>query len=210
MAWSYTCSSRDLDGGVPALLSRGDDLPGGSTMRWAKRTVLWLARSWGRGSLARDPSLLHADATEERLRGPLSRQDETAYITALLANLEGQKRYTLLYVTFAVGMIVLFLNAFVLSDKQQELLTSEKIVLTSSLFVLTTSAVFHYGWIVLLHRLSIEAVDLIITRNIAEARRIHYPGDAFLARWGWIVVVAKSTLVLGLITCMVLVWLRIW
>lgn len=136
--------------------------------------------------------------------------EKSEYIKALISNLEAQKKYILLYVTFSVGIIAILMNKLILTESLIQLQSVQKLLLAIALLSLTMSAMLHFVWITLIHRLSIKAIDLFITLDIEEARRTHYPGERFWNRWGWIAILAKMMLIIGLIACMIFIWTKIY
>ncbi|MDQ3749251.1 MAG: hypothetical protein M3367_09620 [Acidobacteriota bacterium] len=132
------------------------------------------------------------------------------YIKALIEHLESQKTYNLLFVTFGIGLIALTLNKTLSTSDPLTLSKEQTILLGLSLFFISSSAVFYMIWHILLHLLRIKAVDLYVTLDIDEARRLHYPGNEFFKRWGWISRLGLTTLTLGLTGYVILIYTKIW
>jgi hypothetical protein len=131
------------------------------------------------------------------------------YIKALIEHLESQKTYNLLFVSFGVGLIALTLNKTLSTTDPLSLSREQTILLGLSLFFISLSSASYMIWHILLHLLRIKAVDLYVTLDINEARRLHYPGNEFFKRWGWISRLGNTTLALGLAGYVILIYTKI-
>ncbi len=131
------------------------------------------------------------------------------YIKALIEHLESQKTYNLLFVSFGVGLIALTLNKTLSTTDPLTLSREQTILLGLSLFFISLSSASYMIWHILLHLLRIKAVDLYVTLDIDEARRLHYPGNEFYKRWGWISRSGNTTLALGLAGYVILIYTKI-
>jgi len=131
------------------------------------------------------------------------------YIKALIEHLESQKKYNLLFVTFNIGIIAVILNKSVFNEHPLFLSYIQNILLSASLALMSISASLFMIWHILLHNLRIKAIDLYITLDIDAARKLHYPGNEFYNRWGWISRWAGITIVAGIIGCISLIYSRI-
>lgn len=127
------------------------------------------------------------------------------YFRALINNLDSQRKYMLLYVTFALAAVAGIFGRFVLGTDSALVGCLPRVLVTVTLFGFSGSAFFNFLWIGFLNRLSVKAIDYLVTLNLEEARRIHYPGEEFYRQHGWVLRVGKTLLAVGVAACVGLV-----
>lgn len=129
----------------------------------------------------------------------IDKEYKIEYISALISNLDSQKKYNLLFITFDLVVIAFIIDKISLNDKlPADLLMYKPYFLINIIFYLL-SAGFFTIWMAKIHWLTIKVTDLFISLNIDEARHMHYPMNEYFKRWGWISILAATFLVCGLL-----------
>ena len=125
-------------------------------------------------------------------------QAKQAYIKELIESLESLKSLMMLYVTFDIGLIALTISGFIFTEFRDTINESEKTILSWSLIFVVISAGFYIIWAGIIQGLRSRAIDWMITLDVDEARRIHYPGRIAYKKWGWTSIVAIVLMMLGI------------
>jgi len=121
-------------------------------------------------------------------------QDVTDYLKALIDNLRSQRNHILLFASFSVAAIAVLINKVVFPDPTFWLTPRERLLLSISFVGFCISAACYARWLVHLTRLEIQAVDLILTRDVAGVRKTHHPGNAFWARHRRVLLIGNSAI----------------
>jgi hypothetical protein len=117
----------------------------------------------------------------------MSAHAKRVYVQALIEHLESDKRHSLYLITFGVGCIAFTLDKVVFSQVHTLLLDEHgRRLLGFSLASVALGTALNAVWLALLHLLRIRALDLLVTLDVEHARTVHYPGERFAKRWGWI------------------------
>jgi hypothetical protein len=127
--------------------------------------------------------------------------DETTkreYLKEVISHLESLKSQMLLFSTFEIGLIALTLTNIIFSEILNKISLFEKYVLAGSIISVFVSSGLFAIWASLIQVLRTHAIDWLVTQDVDEARRIHYPGDSFLKRWGWIFLLAIMFMIIGI------------
>lgn len=127
----------------------------------------------------------------------MENEDKREYIKALIQNLEGQKKFTMLMVTFPIAILALLLNKFLVVPSPSNYSASQSVILLCSFVSLALAAAMQFVWVTLLHLLAIKAVDSLATLDVDALRKVHYPGESFWKKWGWIQTSGSILLGLG-------------
>lgn len=123
----------------------------------------------------------------------------TEYISEMIRHLEDQQKHQIYYISFNVGIIVLTLNGILFKSETVILDNHMKLVLIISLSLFLASIFFLSEWMRKLHLLRISATDLLFKNDIETIRKIHYPGNEYSKKHGWIYGVGKVCQYIGLL-----------
>jgi len=127
------------------------------------------------------------------------------YIKEVIAQLESLKSQQLLLATFNVALVALTLSNVIFDKETISLSINSKFILAVSVISVTLAAGIFTIWASMIQVLRIQATDWMITLNIEEARNIHYPGQKYYKRWGWISVIANALMILGILGYLVFI-----
>jgi hypothetical protein len=131
--------------------------------------------------------------------------EKREYFRELIHNLESQQKYVLLYITFTLALLAVVFNRFFPANHADPLTLSTRILWFLIFAGLGTSALCNFVWVGFLNRLSVKAIDYLVTLDLDDARRIHYPGESFYHEHGWVLRLAKITLTIGVLACIGLI-----
>jgi hypothetical protein len=120
------------------------------------------------------------------------------YLKEVISHLESLKSQMLLFSTFGMGLIALTLTNLVFSEILGKISLLEKYILAGSVVSVAISSGLFAIWASLIQVLRTHAIDWLVTLNIDEARKVHYPGESFSKRWGWIFVLAITFMIIGI------------
>lgn len=119
------------------------------------------------------------------------------YLKALIQNIESSKRYILLYISFDLGLLLFMSTNIIFVDAFNNFRIWEKYFIICSILLLIISVAFLSNWLARLHVLNIQAVDWLLDLNVIEARQIHYPGEEYYMKYGWIYILGIATMAVG-------------
>jgi hypothetical protein len=116
--------------------------------------------------------------------------EEIEYIKELIAQLESDKKYNLLFTTFNLAIVSLTVNACIFASQPIIFSLVEKYLLSIGLIALIIGSIGLSLWFVKLHVLRIETTDLFNTKEITKARKKHngefYKKNSFWHKIGYI------------------------
>ncbi|MDR1198077.1 MAG: hypothetical protein LBK94_03560 [Prevotellaceae bacterium] len=137
-------------------------------------------------------------------------EDEREYVKDLAANIESDKKYNLLLITFNLAIIVIIINGIIFSESQMILNIFEKIVISFGLLNISVGTVCFFNWFVKLHLLRIQTTDLFITKNIKGARDQHYQNNKFFKKHSFVFRLGGWATGIGILCFVLEIFLRIW
>lgn len=128
----------------------------------------------------------------------INKEFKIEYIKSLIQNLNEQKKYVMLFISFNIFVMAFLVDKIILkelSPKYQFYLTY--FIINVIFYFLSAS--FFTIWIDMIHRLSMKLLDLFITQEITDVRKTHYPQHGFWKKWRWIYIIAHSFLWMGIL-----------
>ncbi|MDR2065669.1 MAG: hypothetical protein LBP85_08200 [Prevotellaceae bacterium] len=150
------------------------------------------------------------DNNEKSENTSLLTEDEKEYVKDLAMNIESDKKYNLLLITFNLATIVIVINGIIFSENQMILNVFEKITISFGLLSISVGTVCFFNWFMKLHLLRIETTDLFITKKIENARKQHYPGEEFFKKHSFVFKLGSWATGIGILCFIAEMFFRIW
>ncbi|MEI6754987.1 MAG: hypothetical protein WCK78_17710 [Paludibacter sp.] len=137
-------------------------------------------------------------------------KEKIEYIKELVAQIESDKKYTLLFITFNLTVMALIINSYILKNEPIIISLFEKITITIAIVFNFIGVIGFLSWYVLLHLLRIEKSDLFISHDIENSRRKHYPGNEFFKKNSLAFRVGYYSTGISIINYIIIILYRIW
>jgi len=128
----------------------------------------------------------------------MDKEAKREYIKEIISHLESLKSQMLLFSTFEMGLVALTLTNIVFSEILNKISLVEKYILAGSVISVSISSGLFAIWSSLIQLLRTQAIDWLVTLDVDEARKVHYPGNSFSKRWGWIFIFAITFMIVGI------------
>jgi len=138
------------------------------------------------------------------------KSEEIEYLKDLIEQLESDKKYTLLFITFNIAILTLVTNGIVLNTEPISLNLFEKIIMSTAMFLIFIGTIAFLKWYVELHILRIKKTDLFLTKDISEARKTHYPGNDFFKNKSLIFLIGSYSTGIAIFLFVIEIMYRIW
>jgi|GEM_PF-4608532 len=138
------------------------------------------------------------------------KDEKIEYIKELVAQIESDKKFTLLFITFNLTVMTLIINSYIIKNEFIIVSLFEKITITIAIVFNFIGVLGFLRWYVLLHLLRIEKSDLFISQDIDTSRKTHFPGNEFFKRNSFSFKVGSYSTGISIISYIIIIIIRIW
>jgi hypothetical protein len=138
-------------------------------------------------------------------------QYKTKYIEEQINQLDSLVNYAFRFATFDVIVLSFTLSYIPFGNAGFTLTNYGRFLLSTAMGFFLVSAISFALFTLFMVQNRIQAIDLLYTLDIEKARSIHFPGNGFFRKWGWLTYIGVITMIIGIIEYMILlVWVILY